>query len=141
MTLVEPEPLGDDTSGVHHTRPWLRAPWRPGQSGNPLGRPKGSRNKLAEQFFIDVYEHWKKSGPEALERVYRDDPSTYLRVVAQALPKEFVVKQESVDDLSDEELLDIIATLRHLTAETRAIESRKDISGEGTEERLRRESD
>jgi hypothetical protein len=31
----------------------LLPPWKPGQSGNPLGRPKGSRNKLAEQFFID----------------------------------------------------------------------------------------
>ena len=28
-------------------------PWKPGESGNPAGRPKGSRNKLSEEFIAD----------------------------------------------------------------------------------------
>ena len=28
-------------------------PWKPGQSGNPAGRQKGSRNKLAEVFLAE----------------------------------------------------------------------------------------
>jgi Family of unknown function (DUF5681) len=32
-------------------KPWL---FKPGQSGNPAGRPKGSRNKLAEDFLRGV---------------------------------------------------------------------------------------
>jgi Family of unknown function (DUF5681) len=86
MTLVE---TGDNRPIQHRN---LVAPWKPGQSGNPAGRPKGSRNKLAEQFFVDIYENWTKNGAATVEQVRVDDPSTYLRVVAQALPKEFVVK-------------------------------------------------
>jgi hypothetical protein len=31
-------------------------PFRPGQSGNPRGRPKGSRHKLSEQFLAESRE-------------------------------------------------------------------------------------
>ncbi|MGA7153009.1 MAG: DUF5681 domain-containing protein, partial [Pseudolabrys sp.] len=42
-------------------------PWKPGQSGNPKGRPKGSRNKLCEEFFRDLCEAWQAFGKPALE--------------------------------------------------------------------------
>jgi len=35
-------------------------------SGNPAGRPIGSRHRLAEQFIRDAYELWKAEGPAAL---------------------------------------------------------------------------
>jgi len=37
----------------------------PGQSGNPKGRPKGSRNKLSEDFFRDLCEAWQAMGKAA----------------------------------------------------------------------------
>jgi hypothetical protein len=45
-------------------KPWL---FKPGQTGNPAGRPKGSRNKLAEDFVADAYQKWQQHGPKALE--------------------------------------------------------------------------
>jgi hypothetical protein len=63
-------------------------PWEKGKSGNPEGRPRGSRQKLAESFIADIQEDWKASGKEALVKVRTEDPSTYLRVVASILPKE-----------------------------------------------------
>jgi hypothetical protein len=59
----------------------------PGNNVGP-GRPKGSRNKLAERFLADVYRQWRKSGAQVLERVVRDDPTAFMKVVAHILPRE-----------------------------------------------------
>jgi hypothetical protein len=56
-----------------------------GNNGGP-GRQRGSRNKLSEAFLADVYESWEKHGAETLERMARDDPSGFVRVVANILP-------------------------------------------------------
>jgi hypothetical protein len=66
--------------------------WEKGKSGNPAGRPKGSRAKLADSFINDIQEDWKQFGKEALAKVRTEDPSTYLRVVASVLPKEIEVE-------------------------------------------------
>jgi hypothetical protein len=58
-----------------------------GHSGNG-GRPKGSRNKLGEQFLADLHAEWQKSGAQALKRVAEHDPVQFVRVVAGVLPKE-----------------------------------------------------
>jgi len=57
-----------------------------GNSGG--GRPKGSRNKLGEQFIADVYSEWQKSGADALKKMSAENPSAFVRVVAGILPKE-----------------------------------------------------
>jgi hypothetical protein len=50
------------------------------------GRPKGSRNRLSERFLIDLEAQWEKSGADVLERVAKDDPVDFMRVVAGLLP-------------------------------------------------------
>ena len=52
------------------------------------GRPKGSRNKLGEQFIADVYRKWKRHGADVLDRVIRDEPAQFLKTVAALMPKE-----------------------------------------------------
>lgn len=78
-------------------------PWKPGQSGNPLGRPKGSRNKLAEDFIKDLHEAWQAKGKDAIERVVAQRPHEFLKVVAGLLPKEIKIKDE-LSEFSDEQL-------------------------------------
>src|SRR5262249_51390167 len=73
------------------------------ESGNPFGRPKGSRNKLAEAFIADVYADWLEHGILALVRVREKQPAAYLRVVASLLPQHVEVSDD-VGLLSDDEL-------------------------------------
>jgi hypothetical protein len=64
----------------------LAPPWQPGQSGNPAGRPRGSRNRLSESFLSDFHTVWEGEGLEAIRRCARNDPSTFVRVAASLLP-------------------------------------------------------
>lgn len=65
--------------------------WKPGESGNPAGRPIGSRNKLSEAVIQDIAADWAIGGAETIARVRLTDPATYFRVVASILPKDVLV--------------------------------------------------
>ena len=64
--------------------------WKKGQSGNPKGRPKGSRDKINKAFVDDFTDDWRKHGKEAIERVREERPAEYLRIAASLVPKEAV---------------------------------------------------
>lgn len=91
--------------------------FKPGQSGNPLGRQKGSRNKFAEQFFKDFHNDWLEHGVAAIRDVRKKDPSTYLRVGASLLPKELNINDDKaiiekmMEKMSEGDLDKLIAGL------------------------------
>lgn len=92
--------------------------FKPGQSGNPAGRAKGSRNKFAAAFIEDFYEDWQEHGSEAIKAVREKDPATYVRVGSTLIPKEFNLNDNSdeaidrmLDKLDDDELNELIAGL------------------------------
>jgi hypothetical protein len=60
--------------------------FQPGQSGNPAGRPKGSRNKLGEAFLNDLYADYQQHGAKAIADVRETNPAAYLKVIANLLP-------------------------------------------------------
>ncbi len=44
-------------------------PWQPGQSGNPAGRPKGTRDRFCKAFIDDLAAEWARRGPQALTEI------------------------------------------------------------------------
>lgn len=62
------------------------------------GRPKGSRQKLGEQFFADLQRAWEAKGPGVIESVLADRPSDLLKVVASLMPKEVSVEMTNQED-------------------------------------------
>jgi hypothetical protein len=89
--------------------------FKPGQSGNPAGRPKGSRNKLTSEFFDDFFAAWQTYGAKALKDVAENNPRDFVRAAAMLMPKEFQLSSP-LDDLTDADLADLIAALRSLIA-------------------------
>jgi hypothetical protein len=61
------------------------------------GRPRGSRNKLAEEFIADVYDEWQRSGPECLKKMAATDPASFARMVSNILPAKLEATLTTVD--------------------------------------------
>lgn len=59
-----------------------------GQSGNPAGRPKGSKNKLQEDFWRDALAAWEEHGVMALHTMAQEEPSKFVQMFASAMPRE-----------------------------------------------------
>jgi hypothetical protein len=70
--------------------------FKPGQSGNPAGRPKGARSRLGEKFLDALHDEFEKSGPRALAICAAREPTQFLKIVAGILPRELLVKALSV---------------------------------------------
>ncbi len=62
-----------------------------GNPGGP-GRPVGSKNRLSEFFLHELADNFKKHGKEAIERLCKDSPGEYLRIIASLVPKELALE-------------------------------------------------
>jgi hypothetical protein len=81
--------------------------------GNP-GRPKGSRNKLGEDFIRALSEDFATHGPAVIEKVRTDKPDAYLKIVASLLPKDINLNVRPLEELSDDQLLARLAQLTEM---------------------------
>ena len=108
---------GDNTPPKHRG---LKEPWKPGQSGNRAGRPKGSKNKLTEAFWADLAAVWEEHGAAALEAMATTEPAKFVQVLASVMPKE--VQVDEFEGMTLEQLEAGVAELAaELGVEIRAV--------------------
>lgn len=82
-------------------------PFKPGKSGNPNGRPLGSRHRLSEDFLKALADDFEQHGGSTIRAVREQDPATYVRVIASVLPKEtsLTIEKRDATDWTREELV------------------------------------
>lgn len=69
-------------------------PFIKGQSGNPKGRPLGSKHKLSESFLKALSDDFEVHGVDAIIKVRSEKPDAYLRIVADLVPKDVNITVE-----------------------------------------------
>jgi hypothetical protein len=92
--------MTDPSAGPETTGRKQDGTFAPGVSGNPAGRPRGSRNKLAEDFFRALAEDFATHGAAAIISMRDEKPNEYAKMVAGLMTKEVdaTVSEETYEE-------------------------------------------
>jgi len=93
--------------------------FKPGNSFGQ-GRRIGSRNKLQHKFLTALQEDFEKEGEKVIRIARIEKPIEYLKLIAGLMPKELLITDNVLEDMSDEQLLETIREVRKLKAEKQA---------------------
>src|SRR6476619_4600170 len=91
--------------------------WPPGVSGNPNGRPVGSRSAFSAGFTRNLAEVWADKGKAAMLYTAEKQPAVFFATCARLLPNDVrvTVEQQLPGNLSMEDwqmMKEIIAAVR-----------------------------
>ena len=79
--------------------------FRPGVSGNPHGNRHRTRHLLNQEFMQALLLHFRQHGKKAIEKVAREQPASYLKILGLLVPREHKVEHSNpLKDLTDEQL-------------------------------------
>ena len=84
-------------------------PFKPGQSGNPLGRPKGGHNAKTtaiQAAYVDLINNNIGRVQSWLEEVAREDPAKALDILIRLSP--FVIPKKTEADITIDNPIKII---------------------------------
>lgn len=85
--------------------------WKPGQSGNPAGRPKGARDRLESDFLYALADHFKEHGREAIDRLCATNVTGYIKAIASLMPRQ-LVPSDGLNELGDDDLRFLLGLAR-----------------------------
>jgi hypothetical protein len=63
-------------------------PFQPGVSGNPNGRPVGSRTAFSAAFMRDLAETWAEHGKDTMLHTAKLNPEVFFATCARLIPKD-----------------------------------------------------
>src|SRR6516165_7628878 len=103
--------------------------FKPGVSGNPHGNRHRTRHLLNQEFMQALLLHFRQHGKKAIEKVAREQPGVYLKILALLVPREAKIEHSGgVKAMSDEEIEQAIELIQTMLA-ARAGEAAKVIEG------------
>ena len=76
------------------------------------GRAKGSRGKLGQKFFDDVYAEWLKQGADVVKRAFFQDPVKCLDIMAKLMPAKIEIKDTTFEDIDRDTAADLIERIQ-----------------------------
>jgi Zn-dependent oligopeptidase len=92
--------------------------FRQGASGNPHGNRHHTRHLLNQEFIQALLLHFREHGKKAIEKVAREQPASYLKILALLVPREHKVEHRNpVKDMTDEELEAAIEFIKKMLAQ------------------------
>jgi hypothetical protein len=87
--------------------------FRQGVSGNPLGNRHRTRHLLNQEFMQALLLNFRHEGKRAIEKVARNQPGVYLKILALLVPRELKVEQnQGVKAMSDEQIEQAIEAIQ-----------------------------
>ena len=83
--------------------------WPPGVSGNPNGRPVGSRTVFSQSFLKDLASVWAERGRAAMEKTAIDQPGVFFATCARLIGPEvkLTIEQTLPGNLSPSDWADL----------------------------------
>ena len=103
--------------------------FKQGVSGNPHGNRHRTRHLLNQEFMQALLLNFRHQGKKAIEKVARNQPAAYLKILALLVPREMKVEHSGgVKAMSDEEIEQAIEAIQTMLA-ARAGEAAKVIEG------------
>jgi hypothetical protein len=83
--------------------------------GNPAGNRHHTRHLLNQEFIQALLLHFREHGKKAIEKVAREQPASYLKILALLVPREMKFERsQSLKSMSDEQLGQAIAAVRQM---------------------------
>jgi hypothetical protein len=86
-------------------------PWKPGESGNPAGRQKGSRNKINQAYLDAFCQEFEKHGEAVFAHVREKMPHVWLKLAAELQPKQLKV-EHALAEMTEEQIERRLAEVR-----------------------------